>query len=504
MKDDQFHNILEQLYDTPWMILPETLELICSIVDRKMQGEKLSDAQLNEITGGRKPSNTTLEMPENPSVAVLPIQGPIFPKANLMTQMSGATSLGQIKSQFNSLMENDMVTGIVLDIDSPGGHASMIKEFADTIWEARQSGAKPISAVANPLCCSAAYYLGSQAERFYATPSALVGNIGVIAEHIDTSAKDKEEGIVRTTLKVGKYKDEGSPHKPLGDEAKEFKLSQMQELYDEFIDDVARGRGVSPELVATEFGQGRYYRAKTAEKRGMVDGVKTIDSLVSEMTNESSGFSISMNTNKGDEKMEGITPETLTLLGLAEDATDVDIQTAVAELAARPIAVLDTTTSVDADFAAMFPEQAKALADLNQTNRVNAAKLFATEYSSFTGEDAKTGYGFSALGLGRIEELHLKISDGLMSHGDFKEFLDFVASKNSVVHYGEIGSTRGEDLTSTDGESAAVQLKAKADAYALENNASYGDALSHVMNENPALAQSYRSSVASPVERGEG
>jgi ClpP class serine protease len=81
-----------------------------------------------------------------------------------------------------------------------------IPELAAEIRAAR--GKKPIVAVANYRAASAAYWLGSQADEFVASPSADVGSIGVFAAHEDVSGMQEKLGV-KTTLISAKQPTQG-------------------------------------------------------------------------------------------------------------------------------------------------------------------------------------------------------------------------------------------------------------------------------------------------------
>jgi signal peptide peptidase SppA len=210
-------------------------------------------------------------------VGIIPMYGPIFPKSNLMTDLSGATSLETFKNDFNQLLMDDKVKNIILDIDSPGGSSDMIQEMGDTIFAGRNE--KPIYAVANTQANSAAYWLGAQANQFYATPSGRVGSIGVYAAHEDVSERDKAEGRKITFISAGELKTAGNPHEPLGEEARAYLQEMIDECYDSFVGAVAQGRGVNSEQ-AYEWADGRVFSATKAQQMGMIDGVKSLDGVV--------------------------------------------------------------------------------------------------------------------------------------------------------------------------------------------------------------------------------
>lgn len=495
-----YDNILSNIYNTPWLITPEGLEDIIAIVERKIRGEEISFEKLEELREKNEARNR-LQLPESPGIAVLPIHGSIFPKANLLTEFSGGTSIEKLMGDFDMLMGEPNVKGILLDIDSPGGKATMTKEMADVIYEARQSGEKPIWAIANALSASGSYYLGSQAEKLFMTPSGTVGSIGVVSVHTDETKADAEAGVKHTVLRVGENKYLGSPMEPLDDKTKQIAIEDMTEIYNDFVADVARGRGVSVEDVVENYGKGRTYKSRSALEKGMVDGVKTMSAVSSQFmdhvfTNNSTNTRRNTVHDKQGVKMPEITRETLEVLGLNEDATSDDVLEAVTALAETPPAPTPSISDIPADFAKQFPEQARLMAELQMKSRQDDARMFAKGYERFSTEDkGDTGFGFSGLALTQVEELHLKITDGVVTHEDLKTLLDNVASGAAVVNYGEIGSTRGTEPAAADSAmDAATQIRDKAYELVAEEGLSYGDALSKVYADpaNAALVDAYK------------
>src|SRR3972149_8861710 len=118
--------VLTAFIETPWAILPSKLVVLEEIVIRHVSGEKLDAEEVQaRIHGARRPSNRRVTPQDEHSgagsVAVLPLFGVIFPRANMMTDMSGATSAERFGAQFAQLVNDPEVGAIVLDVDSPGG-----------------------------------------------------------------------------------------------------------------------------------------------------------------------------------------------------------------------------------------------------------------------------------------------------------------------------------------------------------------------------------------------
>jgi len=277
----KYSYILHAFVETPWAILPHKLAILEEIVARHVAGEKLDAEEVQaRIHGARRPKDRQVkaEAAGARSVAVLPLFGTIFPRANLMTDVSGATSAERFGAQFAELADDPEIGAIVLDVDSPGGQVNGIEELSRQIFAAR--GQKPIVAVANHTMASAAYWIGSAADEVIITPSGEVGSIGVFAVHKDISAALEKDGVKVSLISEGKYKVEGNPYEPLAEEARGAIQVRVSEAYDAFIQSVARNRGVTPEDVRNGFGEGRVVGARQAVELGMADRVGTLEETV--------------------------------------------------------------------------------------------------------------------------------------------------------------------------------------------------------------------------------
>lgn len=213
------------------------------------------------------------------SVAIIPIYGVIFPRADLFAEISGGTSLETFRSTLDEAVRDPDVKAIALDVNSPGGSTELLEETAAEIREARDT--KPVVAVANTLMASAAYHLASQASEIFATPSGHVGAIGVYSAHTDVSKAEEKAGIKTTLIYAGKYKVEGNPYESLSASARRHMQELVDASYDVFVSDIALGRNVAEGIVRDGYGEGRVLDARRAASEGMVDGVQTFDATLS-------------------------------------------------------------------------------------------------------------------------------------------------------------------------------------------------------------------------------
>lgn len=217
------------------------------------------------------------------SVAVIPVTGVLEARTTLMGELLGMTSYERIGYVFDAMMNDETVSGIILDVASPGGMVYGAQELADKIFQAR--GRKPIVAVANPMAASGAYWLAAAADRVVVTPSGDVGSVGVIAEHVDMSQAYDREGAKVTIIRSQKapFKGETNDANPLTDEARQNMQARADAIHSKFVADLARFRGVSVDYVNENFGKGRIVDAKSAMAAGMVDRVGTLQEIIGKM-----------------------------------------------------------------------------------------------------------------------------------------------------------------------------------------------------------------------------
>ncbi|GJL93479.1 S49 family peptidase [Hyphococcus sp.] len=200
-------------------------------------------------------------------VAVIPVMGP------LMRSAGYGGAYGLIIKDLAFARSDDRVHSILLSIESPGGMVVGCDECAAAIAEA--SAEKPTAAHIEGIGASAAYWLASQTNEIFAAKTAVVGSVGAMASGMELSGILERFGAVKTEVRSTQ-----SPQKnpPAGSPER---AEQLQSIIDEaaqaFIDDVARGRGVTVGTVLTKYGQGAIMSASAALAAGMIDQVATLN-----------------------------------------------------------------------------------------------------------------------------------------------------------------------------------------------------------------------------------
>lgn len=177
---------MKLLNKTVWAITPEMLQTMMTIA---RETNKSPEAIAKEM--GKEMRNTHAVSIRD-GVAVIPVTGPLFRHANLMTNICGATSYEILARDIHKALADPTIKALVLDIDSPGGEINGCSELADMIYSLR--GNKPIIAYASGSCCSGAYWIASACDKILAADTAILGSIGAVSifETDDDKPDDKK------------------------------------------------------------------------------------------------------------------------------------------------------------------------------------------------------------------------------------------------------------------------------------------------------------------------
>jgi HK97 family phage prohead protease len=139
----------------------------------------------------------------------------------------------------HAVKRND-VNGLLLCINSPGGDSSSMLECAEYIYSLRTE--KPVIAVADDQCYSAAFCIGSAASKLYVTRTGGVGSVGVWTMHASVQRALQQSGVDVTVISAGRFKTDGSPFGPLSDHARADLENECARLRGLFVSAVSQFR----------------------------------------------------------------------------------------------------------------------------------------------------------------------------------------------------------------------------------------------------------------------
>jgi protease IV len=168
--------------------------------------------------------------------------------------------------------EDDSIKGVILRINSPGGSAGPAQEIFREVRKLREK--KKVYVSMGSVCASGGYYIASAADRIYANPASITGSIGVIMEQTVIEDLLKKIGVQTNTLKAGEFKDVGSPFRKMRPEEREYLDRIIKNIHEQFISDVAEGRGMSLEATR-KLSDGKIFTGLQAREIKLADRIGT-------------------------------------------------------------------------------------------------------------------------------------------------------------------------------------------------------------------------------------
>ncbi|GED34390.1 signal peptide peptidase SppA [Brevibacillus centrosporus] len=186
---------------------------------------------------------------------------------------TGMPSMSELLSeQLRRVEEDENVKALVLRIDSPGGEVVSTDELHTRILHLKQLRHIPVVVSMGSTAASGGYYLATTGDSIFANPNTLTGSLGVIFNLFNYSDAAKKLGVHQFAIKSGRFKDIGSPSRPLTDPERQIFQTLVNESYNKFVfvDVIVKGRNLSRQRVL-EIADGRVYSGEQAKRLGLID-----------------------------------------------------------------------------------------------------------------------------------------------------------------------------------------------------------------------------------------
>jgi protease-4 len=208
--------------------------------------------------------------PATPHTAVIEIKGEI----GAGVDASALNILDSLRSAF----EDEGAQAVVLVIDSPGGSPVQAGMVNDEIMRLKELHKKPVYAVVEDTCASAAYYIASAADEIYVDKASIVGSIGVLMDGFGFTGLMEKLGVERRLLTAGANKGFLDPFSPQTEAQRTYALNMLNQIHQQFITVVRQGRGERLKETPDMF-SGLFWSGQQAVDMGLADGLGTVDSV---------------------------------------------------------------------------------------------------------------------------------------------------------------------------------------------------------------------------------
>ncbi len=215
-----------------------------------------------------------------PTIAILHIDGAIVDGDSTAGGFLGGASVGSrtIRNAIEDILDQDMIKGVVVRIDSPGGSAIA----SEIIWQGieRLREEKPVWVSVGSMAASGGYYIAVGGEKIYAEQSSIVGSIGVVGGKLAMEGVYDKLNIRIVERNRGPMASLNSTLKPWSSTERELIRAKMQETYDQFTGHVVDGR---PGIDLNKTAEGRLFTGNKAKDLNMVDAIGGLDDAMHEL-----------------------------------------------------------------------------------------------------------------------------------------------------------------------------------------------------------------------------
>jgi protease-4 len=219
-------------------------------------------------------SGASTNDPNQPHTAMVEIKGEIAEE----TDASADAVITAVRNAF----DDDGSQAVVLLINSPGGSPVQAGIINDEIRRLKAKYDKPVYAVVEESCTSAAYYIAVAADEIYVDKASIVGSIGVLMDGFGFDKVMDKVGVERRLLTAGVNKGFLDPYSPMSKTQRAHAQAMLDEIHQQFIGVVREGRGKrlkeTPEIFT-----GLFWTGQKAVQMGLADGLGNIDYVAREV-----------------------------------------------------------------------------------------------------------------------------------------------------------------------------------------------------------------------------
>jgi protease-4 len=206
-------------------------------------------------------------------IAVIDMDGLMINRRKRGLMRTGENPVSLFLEKLDKAADDPGVKAVVLRLNSPGGTVAASDIMHHRLLEFKRTTSKPVVSCVVGLGCSGAYYLACGSDGIMTQPSAVTGNIGTIFQTFSVAGTMEKIGVKAVAIKSGKLKDMASPLHDLSGDERQVLEGIIEDLYQQFLAVVGRGRpGLSGEKIR-ELADGRVFTAGQALDKGLIDRI---------------------------------------------------------------------------------------------------------------------------------------------------------------------------------------------------------------------------------------
>ncbi|HQX60339.1 MAG: S49 family peptidase [Rhodoferax sp.] len=217
---------------------------------------------------------TATAQKSTPHTALVEIKGEIA--------SGGEASADVVITAARAAFEDEGAKAVVLLINSPGGSPVQAGIINDELRRLKAKHGKPMYAVVEETCASAAYYVAVSADKIFVDKASIVGSIGVLMDGFGFTGLMDKLGVERRLMTAGENKGFLDPFSPQTERQRQFTQEMLNRIHLQFIAAVKAGRGERLKETPETF-SGLFWIGQQAIELGLADQLGSLDYVAREV-----------------------------------------------------------------------------------------------------------------------------------------------------------------------------------------------------------------------------
>jgi len=216
--------------------------------------------------------------------------------------------------------------GVILRINSPGGSPVQAGQINDEIHRLRVKYPKiPLYVVVDDICASGGYYVAVAADKIFVDKASLIGSIGVLMDGFGFTGTMAKLGVERRLITAGANKGFLDPFSPLNPSQQAYAKQMVEEIHQQFIDVVRKGRGNRLKETPDTF-SGLVWNGQRGVELGLADGFGTVESVARDIIKAEDIVDYTTRENLADRLAKRFGVGVMSALGISTQSNRVSLR----------------------------------------------------------------------------------------------------------------------------------------------------------------------------------
>ena len=192
---------------------------------------------------------------------------------SLLFSGQNCLSLEGTRKKIEDAFKPERLAGVLVTVNSPGGSPVQSDLMTSFLQLQARKTKVPVTVFVEDMAASGGYWLACAGDNIFASPSSILGSLGVIYSGLGLTELISKIGVERRLITAGKSKALMDPLSPTKEEDVAIISKMCADIHQIFIHHVKTSRGSRLVGSDEELFNGAIWTAGDALKHGLIDGI---------------------------------------------------------------------------------------------------------------------------------------------------------------------------------------------------------------------------------------